>query len=120
MYNAHKKAIESLYDGICNVYEYQDVTDNTTKRTKKEEVLVQEDIKCRLSYSSNVKATKNDAYKTITQDIKVFMQSNIPVKNGSKIVITQYDHTESYVSSGQPNFYPTHQQIALEKFEGWT
>lgn len=49
---AHRKAIEQLYEDTCTVYEYKSVKDETTKLTSKKEIAVLENQPCKLSFES--------------------------------------------------------------------
>ena len=91
-----RKAVESLYDGLCDVIEYQKVT-KANKSTGFEEVTVLSNQPCRLSYkastsmSLSIKSTqeKDDLSSGMEQMIKLFIAPDITITPGSKIVITQ-------------------------------
>lgn len=60
----------------------------------------------------------------MTQQVKLFLSSQIKVNAGSKLIVTQkYDSREDLVtefsSSGVPAVYSSHQEISLELFERW-
>lgn len=112
-----KKAIESLYSGKCDVYEYQAYT-KANKSTGHKPVKVMSDIKCRLSFKTLAGATDGNA-SGVSQTIKLFIAPDISIKTGSKIVVTQNGKTTAYKNSGQPAVYSNHQEIMLELFEGW-
>lgn len=114
-----RKAIESLYDGKCTIIEHQKVK-KEDKSTGFQDVVVHEDIPCRLSFKTvtNTKPTETAA-SAVTQITKVFLAPEIKVKPGSKMIITQNDVTAEYKSSGKPAVYSTHQEIILELFKGW-
>ena len=113
-----RNAIESLYEGVCTISEYAAVKDATTKITTKQEVVVQSNIPCRLSYRYVRSVTQSDA-ASVTQQIELFLAPEIAVKAGSKIIVTQNGRTTAYKNSGQPAVYTSHQQIILELFTGW-
>lgn len=113
-----QKAIESLYDGKCTVYEYQSIKDPITKITKKEPVPVLMDQPCRLSIS-NVTSAEAGTAASISQAAKLFISANISIKPGSKISVTQNGITTEYQRSGQPAQYSNHQEISLDLFKGW-
>lgn len=115
-----RKAIESFYNGKCTIVEYQKVK-KANKSTGFQEVVVREDIPCRLSFSTiNTIVPRDDGASTIRQVIKVFLAPEIQVKPGSKLTITQNDVTNDYKNSGEPATYSTHQEIILELFKGWS
>jgi anion-transporting ArsA/GET3 family ATPase len=113
-----RKAIESLYDGKCTITEHQKVK-KENKSTGFEDVVVQEDLPCRVSYKTITNTNQTDTAASVVQITKVFLAPEIQVKPGSKLTITQNDVTTEYKSSGKPAFYGTHQEIVLELFKGW-
>ena len=113
-----RKALESMYDGRCNIIEYQKVK-RENKSTGFQEVTVHRDIPCRRSYNAVSSANPSDMASAVTQGIKLFLAPEIPVKSGSKIVVTQNGTTTEYKSSGEPAIHTAHQEIALELFKGW-
>lgn len=115
-----RKVIESRYDGICDVYEYKKTRDEETKITNGREVLVAGGIPCHLSFSSSPAAFKSGAAVSRTQEVKVFLAPEVQIKAGSKLVIIQNGIEKSYKFSGEPAVYPSHQEINLELFSGWT
>ncbi|MCZ9313161.1 MAG: hypothetical protein O0V67_07265 [Methanocorpusculum sp.] len=113
-----RKAIESLYDGKCTITEHQKVK-KENKSTGFQDVIVQQDIPCRLSFKTVNNANQTETAASIVQITKVFLAPEIQVKPGSKLTITQNGVTTDYKSSGEPAFYSTHQEIVLELFKGW-
>lgn len=113
-----RKAIESLYDGKCTITEHQKVQ-KENKSTGFQDVIVQEEIPCRLSFNTVNNANQTETAASIVQITKVFLAPEIQVKPGSKLTITQNGVTTDYKSSGEPAFYSTHQEIVLELFKGW-
>ena len=113
-----RKAIESLYDGICSITEYQKVQ-KPNKSTAFEEKVTFFNMPCRLSHSVIAATHQSDVSAAVTQTTKLFLAPEILVKPGSKITVRQYGVTTEYKSSGQPAVYSTHQEIELELFKGW-
>lgn len=114
-----RKAVEYLYDGVLTITEHQ-----KKKRENKsigfEDVIVHENIPCRLSYKTVTNTSQNEnGASNLVQTIKVFLAPEIQVKPGSKLTITQNGVTNDYCSTGQPAFYVTHQEIHLELFKEW-
>lgn len=117
---AARAAHEALYyRGVCTVVEYQDITDDTTKITRQEEVTVLEDQPCNLSFEKLDSAVQTDTAAAISQGLKLFIAPEVTIKSGSKIIVTQNDITGEYALSGVPAIYPDHQEITLELFKGW-
>lgn len=112
----HRKSIERLYIGKCNVYEMESIKDPVTKITTKKEVLKLSDQPCKLSFSSLKNADEGDGAATVTQTPKLFIAPDIVIKPGSKIEVTQNNVTTLYQRSGEPGMFTTHQEIVLELF----
>lgn len=115
-----RAAIESLYIGKCSIIQYQDITDATTKLTRKGEVVVAENLPCRLSFELLSKAQQSDTAAGISQVVKLILAPEIDVMTGSKIVIEQNEKSFVYQVSGVPAVYYSHQEILLDIFRGWS
>ena len=111
--------IESLYEGSCNVVEYQKVKDPITKKTDFQEVVVLENQPCKLSYGSN-KSTGSENVSSKEETIKLFLAPEVDIKAGSKIIVTQRGRTVEYSNSSVPAIFSNHQEITLELFKGWS
>jgi len=116
--NVMRKAIESMYIGVCDVVEHQKVTDPLTKKTGFEEVPVILAQPCRVSFKTSSSSGDGNA-SAITQEIKLFVSPDITIKEGSKINVTQNGVKTSYSNSGVPARYETHQEITLKLFDRW-
>lgn len=115
-----KKAVESLYDGVCTVTEHQK-TVKTNKSTTFADVVVLSEQPCRISYSTITDISPNDnESSSVKQVTKLFISPDVTIQTGSKISVTQHNVTTDYKSSGQPAIYQTHQEIILELFKGWS
>lgn len=119
--NIHRKVIESLYKGLCDIYEYKAVEDENTGRVgKPKPVKVNaEQIPCRLSYNSSQTIQQAEG-GIIVQNIKLFMNPETVVKPNSKIVVIQNGREVVYKASSQPQIYEDHQEINLEIFDKWS
>lgn len=118
----HRKAVESQYDSICFIYEFgkkQD-TSGKSKLTMEKEYLAAENIPCRISFSNIPAASENGATVSRQQSVKLFLAPEIMVKAGCKVVVAQNGVVTEYKNSGEPAIYPSHQEINLELFRGWT
>ena len=113
-----RKAVESQYNGVCMIVEHQKVR-KENQSTGFEDVIVAENLPCRLSFKTKANADKNEIASSVSQLIEVFLNPEISVKVGSKLIITQNGVTTEYKSSGQPAVYSTHQEIILELFKEW-
>lgn len=113
------KAVESLYNGVCTITEYQNVK-RENKSTAFEEVVVFENQPCRMSYRTVNPTSQGEIASAVAQSVTIFMSPTIEVKPGSKLTITQNGVTTVYKSSGTPAVYSSHQEIPLELFKGWS
>ena len=114
----HRAVIEATYDGMCRIYEKKPVKDPETKVTRQEEVLVQEEIPCHLSFSGISPTTENGMAAAVAQTIKLFLAPELVIRPGSRIEVAQQGRTESYGQSGKAAVYSSHQEILLELWEG--
>lgn len=117
MVSARRRAIESLYKGVCTIYELQKVKDPITHITTTKEVKVLENQKCKLSYEKIASANQTTAPAIIAQSTKLFIAPEIVVKAGSKIVVTQHGRTSEFSRSGEPAIFMDHQEVKLELFK---
>lgn len=117
--NNLKNAIESLFIGVCSVIEYKEVIDQNSGITEFKEIEVLSNTPCRLSYKNIANANQTETGNAIIQTIKLFYPTDIEIKNGSKIVVTQNNITKEYKNSGEPAVYSNHKELILELFESW-
>lgn len=119
--NRVRKSIESLYTARCDVIEYQELQDPVTKITKHQEVVVLENLPCKLSYYTPSRGglDKSESAHEVIQATKLFIAPEIRIKPGSKIIVTLNGITADYERSGEPAIYPTHQEIGLQLFSRW-
>ena len=115
-----RKAYESLYTGVCDIITYGKVLRENKTTGMAERVLVA-DEPCRISFSSfpTVDAQANLATRQ-AQNVKLFINPDIEIPPGSKVVVTQDGLTVEYSASSERAHYPTHQEINLSLFKGWT
>ena len=116
---AARQAVESQYDGICNIIEHQKVKDPKTKKSNFIENVVKEEQACKVSYEDIYLNTETETQSKVVTKIKLFIAPELDIKPGSKIVVTQKGRTTEYKNSGEPAIYDTHQEIMLEKFKEW-
>ncbi len=115
-----RKALEQLYEHNCTVIEYVKVKDPITKQTGMKEMPVLENQPCKLSFSTSKTTNQTESANQVIQVIKLFITPEITIKEGSKIVITHNGKISEYKNSGVPSIFPTHQEIVLELFKGWS
>ena len=114
-----RKAVETLYDGVCTITEYQKVK-KENKSTGFSERVTYQDIPCRMSYKSVNPTNQTTTAGIVTQSIVVYLSPDVLVNPGSKITITQNNVTTEYKSSGKPAVYSSHQEVSVELFDGWS
>lgn len=112
-----RKAIESTYEGLCTIYEYIEIEDPDTGETivSPEPVPIHENIPCKLSKKTISAADDGEVANTIKYEPVLFINPDIEIKAGSKIVITQHGVTRQFKRSGEPFVYETHQEIVLQR-----
>lgn len=117
---AHRAAIESMYEDLCTVIERKSVKDEDTKISKLKEVVVHNDVPCKLSFESLKPAEMKESAAERTISTKLFLASEIEISAGSKIIVLHNGEETAYKRSGEPGRFFTHQEIMLELFERWT
>ncbi len=112
-----KEAIESLYTHKCDIYEYVKYKndDHSTDR-KLEPVYL--NVPCRLSQKTPVVVTISNA-PNLSKEVKLFLDTEIKVKAGSKIVVHYNGNTQEFKNSSEPSVYSNHQEITLEIAKEW-
>lgn len=108
-----RKHIEKLYVDTCNIYEYQKVIDPDDGSTNVEEVLVYENVPCKISHRGTGH-TEDGLGDTLFLVTELIINPDIVVKAGSRIVLTRNGVSTTYKNSGEPARYLNHQQIKLE------
>lgn len=105
--------LEKLWRDTCSIYNFEKVKDLKTKTTEFKEILVQENIPCRISFQ-NISSTNETPSIAITnQVIKLFLSNKVEIKENSKIVVTRNGVSKAYKASGTPAIYLVHQEIIL-------
>ncbi|WP_461039696.1 hypothetical protein [Tepidimicrobium xylanilyticum] len=112
-----RKAIESQYKGLCTIYEYTEIEDPDTGEAivSPEPIPVHENIPCKLSKKTIAPASEAEVANTIKYEPVLFISSDIEVKAGSIIEVTQHGVTRKFIRSGEPFVYETHQEIVLQR-----
>ena len=113
-----RTAMRSMWDDTCTVYEYHPIR-KPNGSTVHEEVPVFVDEPCRLSFSRLTEAKQTDTAAEIVQIVKLFLDENVGVKTGSKIVIKCRGREFVYGYSGESGVFDDHQEIVLIPWKGW-
>lgn len=83
-----KTALEKTYIGNCTVTEQRKVKGDD-KTTEFEEVVVYENIPCRLTFKKFSNTIQGDIGNALEQTVKVFISPDISILAGSRLDITQ-------------------------------
>lgn len=111
---AVRKAIEMTYNCTCDVIQ-EEKYKKENKSTGFKETKIVENKKCKLSFETVTKDSKDDVKSNVVQITKLFIAPEITIKPGSKIEVTNVlGQVTIYKSSGKPAKYQTHQEIVLE------
>ena len=109
--------IERMYRGTLTVHEWTSVTDPITHITSEVEIPTIVDQPCMLSNTSTAPTTSAEGGPSATKVTKIFLAPDVPIKEGSKLVVTQDGVTNTYERSGIPAVYPTHQEVTVNIME---
>lgn len=116
--NEVREAIESLYEDTCTIIEKKEVTDPQTHVTGFQEVMILNEVPCRLSIQ-NITITGSERAATQTQTVKLFIAPEVEVKPGSKLIVKHKGTITEYKRSGFPAMHTNHQEIMLDLFDGY-
>ncbi|BDR86128.1 hypothetical protein [Clostridium tetani] len=115
-YKGYRKAIESLYDCICNISGGKEkVKDPITKETKLVAKIKYKDIPCKVSKQSLSKNNQTSTVNQIVYELKLFIAPELEIKQGDTVEVTnQFGNKEIY-KAGEGFPYNTHQEVILSK-----
>lgn len=113
-----RKELERLYVDRCSIYEYKEVFNPNTCITTHEEVLVHENVPCKLSHKS-VSQTGEGLGSPMNIISSINLSPDITVLAGSKIIVTRNGISTAYRGSGEPAMHINHQKIVLELLEDY-
>ena len=120
MVSARRKALERLWKGTCTVMGMGEVEDPITFVTTHGEVLIHENLKCKLSHKNISATSQTGAGAIVVQQIKLSLGNEHFIPPGCKITVTQNGKTADYTRSGEPGVFIDHQEIVLDIFKGWS
>ena len=112
-----KKAIQSLWTGVCNIFGFKDVEDKYGATTHAEVTLF-ENLPCRLSFKNISQTSQTESFAVSSQVVKLFIATEVYVPPGSVVEVTQNGITRKYKHSGISAVYTNHQEIVLEAYKG--
>ena len=115
-----RKALESMYEGTCDIVEHKKVK-KSNGATVFEDVKLLEKEPCRLSFKTITSTNPtNTGASALKQTTTLFINPDVKIAPGSKIIVTQNNVTTEYKQSGEPAMYDTHQEIILDIFKEWS
>lgn len=108
----------------CDIWVRDAVVCPVTGRTVFEERKLHEDVPCRVSFRLSFETVSGvrdvgDAATSAGQAVKLFMQPDIVVPAGSKIVVQRQGRELVFARSGVPAVFDRHQEVRMERFERW-
>ena len=112
-----KKAVQSLWTGVCNIFGFKDAEDKYGA-TSHAEVALFENLPCRLSFKNISQTSQTESFAVSSQVVKLFIAPDVYVPPGSVIEVTQNGITRKYKHSGISAVYTNHQEIVLEAYKG--
>lgn len=107
--------IETLYDGVCTVTTAAD-TIGDDYLTHREQVILYEDVPCRLSHREKV-STQTNEEKGIAEtemSLLLFVPPGTSPPEGSRITVNQYGNVYELECAGTPARYLNHNEIPCE------
>ena len=102
--------LQKLWRDTCSIYNFEKVKDPKTKTTEFKEILVQENIPCRISFQNISSTSETPSIAITNQVIKLFLSNKV---ENSKIVVTRNGISKTYKASGIPAIYSVHQEVIL-------
>lgn len=107
--------LESMYSGVCDVYVTRTETDrNGVERDV--ESLLYEGISCR-KISDSVPVAAGGIVSDVEQRVTLLLGRRYQIPPGSKIVVTEWEITQEFTNSGEPDYYLSHQEIPINLIE---
>lgn len=115
-----REVIELYYKDKCTIIEYEKTVDKITKQTKLKAIETMKDVPCRVIYKSTNQSILDGGANKVSMGTKLLIQPDINIKAGSKIIVEKVTgDIEVYHRSGEPAYYPSHQEVMLELWKEW-
>ena len=116
---AHKKDLQSLWNGKCSVFVKREKLNPYNKRTEFTEEMILCDISCKLSFGAFKPTNSGDVGAINSGYAKIFVSNDIEIEIGSKIVVSQNNTQYVFTNSGESKTYSNHKEIEVELFKEW-
>lgn len=114
-----RDTIEKTYIGTCSIWEQKEIT-RPNGSTGFESIEVESGIPCRVSFKTINESIGSQNASHASTEVKLFINPDLIIKEGSKIVVTQNGRVNEYGRSGEPAIYFSHQEIILVSLTGWS
>mgnify|MGYP001190349991 FL=1 len=114
MYQAHRRAIERLYEDRATITRHMKYEDPITKETKYELETIYENQPCRISQRALAANAQTESVNPIAYETKLFIAPELEIKQGDVIEVTRGAVTRKY-TAGEPFIYPTHQEVSIQR-----
>lgn len=110
-----RRAAARLYDDIATIKNFTNSVIGDDGKVKQDEIIITSEP-CRLSYKS-VPVSGGDGVNTVQQTITLFIDKSIEIKAGSEIIINRNGKDLTFIASGAPALYQSHQEVPLKSKE---
>ena len=108
-----------LYKDSCTIIECRDYLDPVTHITSKQEVVVHENVPCKISYRTQ-QPTGDGVAGSLNSFLTVIQLSpDLEIKTGSKIIVNRNGREVIYKNSGQPDIHFNHQAITVRLWDDY-
>ena len=113
-----KEVLTSFYDAVCQIQQCstvsgKDVADRLNWR------MAWENVPCHLDFDVIHPVVEGQQGALVHLDGILFVDSDIKIFPGSRILVYQDNQTWVFESSGEPAVYQTHQEVPLRLAEMW-
>ncbi len=116
-----RRAAESLFTDVCNIYEKRPIVQNG--RTEFEKVCVKKNVPCRVSAKSYLfgenSAEAGDNTAKVSKTVKLFIPADCNIEPGSMVEVTRLGVTEVYIRSGALTRYSSHNEVMIRREKDW-
>lgn len=116
---SYENAVKILWHDRCDICILKNEKDLRTGKTNQAWVPVLSDLPCRLSFRNATTPTETDSAARTAQETKLFIDREVTVPPGSKIIVIHENVKREYVQSGVSAVYSFHQEIPIEICEEW-
>ncbi|MCL2843322.1 MAG: hypothetical protein FWE28_07660 [Oscillospiraceae bacterium] len=119
-----RSLLARLWRDRCDIWVQDSIVCPVTGRTVFEERKLHADLPCRVSFRLSFETVSGvrdvgDAAASAGQAVKLFLQPDIVVPAGSKIVVQRQGHELVFARTGMPAIFDGHQEVRMERFERW-